>query len=207
MKKIKLGLHEKTVDERVAQGNAIKTAMTGNANFTTPNPPLTAVGTSVTDLQAAKIARDNAIEAAKAATETLHTKTKAYDSTITQLAAYAENITAGDPVKLEGAGFELRANATAVNELGQVHDLRVITNGVPGRFDLRWDQLTGAKMYEVQITATPATESSWQTVKISAPTKLRIEELASGTRQYVRVRGVTKQFAGQWSNPVDKIVP
>jgi hypothetical protein len=36
---------------------------------------------------------------------------------------------------------------------------------------------------------------------------LRIEELTSGTRQYVRVRGVAKQFARQWSSPVDKIVP
>jgi hypothetical protein len=207
MKKIKLGLASKSVDEKVAQGNAIKTAMTGNANFNTPLPDMATFGTKITELQAAKIARDNAIEAAKAATETLHLKEKAYDTTITQLAAYAENVTAGDPVKLESGGFELRANATAVTELGQVHDLRVITNGVPGRFDLRWDALHGAKMYEVQITATPADDASWDTEKISAPTKLRIEGLTSGTRQYVRVRGVAKQFAGQWSSTVDKIVP
>jgi hypothetical protein len=207
MKKIKLGLSHKTVDEKVAQGTAIKTAMTGNANFSTPNPSLATVGTKTTALQAAKVARDNAIEAAKAATEALHAAEADYDATITQLAAYAENITAGDPVKLESGGFELRSNATSVTDLDQVHDLRVVTNGVPGRFEVRWDNVHGAKMYEVQITATPADESSWETAKISAPTRLRIEDLPSGTRQYTRVRAVAKQLTGPWSSTVDKIVP
>jgi hypothetical protein len=51
MAKVKLGLRELTPDERVDLANTIKTAMTGNANFTTPNPTLAAYGTLITTAQ------------------------------------------------------------------------------------------------------------------------------------------------------------
>jgi hypothetical protein len=37
MAKVKLGLQNLTPDQLIALANTIKTAMTGNANFTTPN--------------------------------------------------------------------------------------------------------------------------------------------------------------------------
>jgi hypothetical protein len=48
MSKVKLGLQKLTRDQKLDQANTIKTAMTGNANFTTPNPTLAAYGTFVT---------------------------------------------------------------------------------------------------------------------------------------------------------------
>ena len=51
MAKVKLGLSRLNPDEVVALANTIKTAMTGNANFTTPNPTLTALGTLITTAQ------------------------------------------------------------------------------------------------------------------------------------------------------------
>jgi hypothetical protein len=48
MAKVKLGLRNLTPDEKVELANTIKTAMTGNANFTTPNPTLTSHGTMIT---------------------------------------------------------------------------------------------------------------------------------------------------------------
>jgi hypothetical protein len=44
MAKVKMGLSRLTPDELVDLANTIKTAMTGNANFTTPNPTLAALG-------------------------------------------------------------------------------------------------------------------------------------------------------------------
>jgi hypothetical protein len=45
MAKVKLGLRNLTPDEKVDLANTIKTATTGNANFTTPNPTLPTYGT------------------------------------------------------------------------------------------------------------------------------------------------------------------
>src|SRR3954470_17759434 len=92
MKAVKLGLSEKSWVELASQGVSIKAAMTGNANFSSPNPTLAVFSGKITDLQAAITARDNAVEAAKAATEALHAAAAAYKVSITQLAAYAENV-------------------------------------------------------------------------------------------------------------------
>ena len=51
MAKVKLGLSRLSPDELVDRGNTIKTAMTGNANFATPNPTLVALGTLITTAQ------------------------------------------------------------------------------------------------------------------------------------------------------------
>ncbi len=139
MKYIKLLLGQKSVDEKVTQGTSIKTAMTGNPNFQTPNPSLTAVGTVVTNLQTKQVARANAVEAAKAATVDLHAAEDAYDLTITQLAAYAEGVTLGDPVKLESGGFELRNPRTPATGPDRVENLQVITNRFSGRFLANWN--------------------------------------------------------------------
>jgi hypothetical protein len=51
MAKVKLGLKNLTPDQKIDLANTIKTAMTGNANFTTPNPTLAAYGTLITTAQ------------------------------------------------------------------------------------------------------------------------------------------------------------
>ena len=51
MAKVKLGLKELSPDQKVDLANTIKTAMTGNANFTTPNPPLATIATLITTAQ------------------------------------------------------------------------------------------------------------------------------------------------------------
>jgi hypothetical protein len=47
MSKVKLGLKNLTRDQKLDQANTIKTAMTGNANFPTPNPSHTTLGTAI----------------------------------------------------------------------------------------------------------------------------------------------------------------
>ena len=44
MPKVKLALQKLSPDQKVDLANTIKTAMTGNANFPTPNPTLAALG-------------------------------------------------------------------------------------------------------------------------------------------------------------------
>ena len=53
MAKVKLGLGDMRVLEKVQFGDTVHTALTGNPNFVTPLPPLTAVQTVTDDLRAA----------------------------------------------------------------------------------------------------------------------------------------------------------
>jgi hypothetical protein len=65
MAKVKVGVKGLSRDQLADKGDAIKTAMTGNASFSTPNPPLTTIGTQVTALRT-KIAAINTAKAALA---------------------------------------------------------------------------------------------------------------------------------------------
>jgi hypothetical protein len=47
MAKVKLALKGLTRDQLADKGDTIKTALTGNANFPTPNPPLATMGTFI----------------------------------------------------------------------------------------------------------------------------------------------------------------
>ncbi len=207
MKYIKLGLSDLNVDGKVAQGNAIKTGMTGNINFPSPNPTPGTLGTVTNDLAAKKIARDNLVEACKAATEALHLAEKLYDLTITQIAAYAEGAVLGDPVKLEGAGFTMRKNPQPIGTPGQVQDLRLTSNTFAGRLFARWEPVKGVSSYEVQICPDPVVEANWRGLTPSTASNYVIEGLPSATRQWLRVRAVTKKAVGPWSQLANKVVP
>ena len=47
MLRVRLNLKNLTVTEKIAKGRQIVTAMTNNASFPTPNPPLTEVTTAL----------------------------------------------------------------------------------------------------------------------------------------------------------------
>ena len=50
MAKVKLGLKGKSIQQKLTTGQNIITAMTGNANFPTPNPTLASLTTLRTNL-------------------------------------------------------------------------------------------------------------------------------------------------------------
>ena len=50
MARVRLNLSKLTITEKIARGRQIVTAMTNNASFPNPHPPLTDVSTAVDDL-------------------------------------------------------------------------------------------------------------------------------------------------------------
>jgi hypothetical protein len=207
MRYIKLELSKKTVDEKVAQGKAIKAGMTGNANFPTPTPSLACLGDIIATLAAKKVARDRAFEAARAATADLHAAEQAYDLAASQLGAYAEGAVGSDVPKLEAVGFPLRKAPEPIVALDMVTDLKVTSNSYSGTLFARWKPLRGTKTYEVQLCADPAVDAHWRSIKPSPSSSTTIEGLVPGTKMWVRVRGVAKKIVGPWSQPACKVVP
>ena len=207
MRKVKLSLAQKDAAQKVGQGNTIKTAMTNNTNFNTPNPPLPGFGTVITNLSTKKAAYDTLVESIKMAKDDLEEAEATYDLNVTQLAAYAENVTAGDGVKLESGGFELRALPVPVGQLGQVQGLKVKASIFPGELKAIWKGLRGAKSYEVQYSLDPFSDSTWKSAESVTMNRTEIDSLVSGSKIWVRVRGIGKSPAGPWCEPVCRIVP
>ena len=208
MSKPKLALRTRTPDETVALANTIITAMTGNANFATPNPTLASV-TTLKTAAATKIAAYNtALAAAATALSDRDTAVAALGAALTQLAAYVENITAGDPVKIESAGMAVRNTPAPIGPMPQVQSLAAMASEFDGALDLSWAPVRGAITYEVHTSVDPVTPTSWTFKDTSVKTSTTLNSFTSGSKMWLRVRAVgADNNKGPWSDPAVKTVP
>jgi len=208
MAKVKLGLSRLGPDELVTLANTIKTAMTGNANFTTPNPTLAALGTLITTAQT-KIA---SYESAKAAVDTAlsdrDTALAALRAGLSQEADYVQNVSAGDATKIESAGMSVRDDGSPIGTPTQVLNLVVTAGDNDGTLDASWDPVRGAASYEIQTSVDPVSGTSWAFKQSATKSNANIAGLTSGTKMWVRVRAVgSGNSTGPWSDPATKVVP
>jgi hypothetical protein len=208
MAKITLKLSRLKPEEVVQLGTTINTAMTGNANFATPVPPLATLAAGVA---AAQTAIANYENTAALLRERLLERDAAIDSLkglIRQEASYVVGITDGDAVKILSAGMNLAAHAPAVVAMPQVQDLAATSGANDGEVDLRWKKIRNAHSYEIQISASPITATSWGSSVTCTRASYRMEGLTSGARLWFRVRAIGgRSMPGAWSDPATKTVP
>jgi hypothetical protein len=95
MSKVKLDLKSLNPDAIVALANTIKTAMTGNANFGTPNPTMVLLGTDITNATTKINAYNSALTASQTAMADRDAALATLRQSLSQLAAYVENISGG----------------------------------------------------------------------------------------------------------------
>ena len=208
MAKVKLGLNGLTPDELVAFASVVKTAMTGNANFTTPNPTLAALNTLITALQTKIATYNTALAAVDPALADRDTAEVALRGGLTSLAAYVDNISGGDRTKIESAGMSVRANNTPLGPMPQVLNLILEASEFEGALEAHWDPVRGAASYELQTSVDPVTGSSWAFKDISSSSAIHLNTFTSGDKMWVRVRAIgAESNKGPWSDPAAKTVP
>ena len=207
MAKIALGLGKLKPEPKIQLAKDIKTGMTGNANVPNPNPSLVALGTLITNSET-KLTAVNALEESlKAARLDLENTLMALDAGLTQEAAYVQDVTGGDAVKIATTNMPIKRPSEPIGPLGQVLDLAVKEGANEGALKAKRKKLRGAKSYEVQVSVDPFTPTSWRGVEPSSKVRTVISGLTSGAKMWVRVRGIGKGDPGAWSDPATKIVP
>lgn len=157
---IKAGASRLTPSDLAVKTNYVVAKMTGNLAFATPSPDLATV-------TAASTALENALEAAKSrASEAIAAKNEAartLRALLTDLARYVNSVAEGDSAIALSSGFEA-ALPPAPIVLAAPAELRARMSAYAGAIDLSWARVRGSRLYEVQMTATPDVEASWQTV-------------------------------------------
>ena len=207
MAKVKLTL-DRLADAQVIQHcTNIKTAMTGNANFATPTPTLTALGTLITAATTKLTTAENAQTAAKQATADKDVALDALRAAAAQLATYVDLIANGDESKILSAGMAVRAPRTPAGVPPTVMNLFLTAGDNAGTLDLQWDPLPEARTYEIELSPDPVTGTSWSSRPSVTKSKALVTGLTSGSRQWARVRAVNAAGQGAWSDPATKIVP
>ena len=208
--KVKLDLRSKSDSDVLTFAQAHETAMTGNANFTTPLPAATAFTSARAAYATALGVFNTAQAAAKLATQNKDTARAALESALTQRGNYVEltAATAADPVAvIESAGFNPRAAKTPAGVPAQVANLAVTAGDHDGELNAQWDPVPGAKTYEVQTSPDPFTATSWSKTKSVTPSAAVLAGFTSGARIWVRVRAIGAGGEGNYSSEISKIVP
>ena len=207
MAKIALGLGKLKPEPKIQLAKDIKTGMTGNANTPNPNPPLATIGTLTTTAET-KLTAVNALEETlKVARQELENALSALDGGLTLEAAYVQDVTGGDAVKIATTNMPIKRPSVPIGPLGQVQDLKVKAWLHEGELHAGWKKLRGAASYDVQVCADPISPTGWRSVEPSSKVRTVITGLTSGAKMWVKVRGIGKGDPGQWSDPATKIVP
>ena len=207
MAKIALGLGKLKPEAKIQLAKDIKTGMTANANTPTPNPPLATIGTLTTTAET-KLTGVNALEEQlQAARLDLANALIALDAGLTQEAAYVQDVTGGDAVKIATTNMPMRRPNEPIGPLGQVLALAVKAGVNAGELKASWKKLRGAASYEVQVSVDPFTPMTWRGVAPSSKIRTVIDGLTSGAKMWVRVRGIGSGDPGPWSDPATMIAP
>lgn len=206
MSSAKIGLDGLSVPAKIQYGRRIGAAITGNPNFTAPNPQMGAFTAAIDDMETkfndAKAAR----LAAKGKTQIQDAAIDAFDLMVVQLASYVDNVSAGDGTIIESAGFAVRATPAPVGELPAPTDVSAKPGEHPGHADVKWKSVYGASAYNIE-RATDSAELTWAFIGSSTKAEASLNSMQSGKKYWHRVAALGSAGQSAWSDPVPMLAP
>ena len=206
MANIALNTNRLPITGKIVKGQQIITMSTGNPLVPGNVAALTAFGNAQADL----IAANDAYETSRGVTANLLSQRDdaeaAWNTTLNGLAGVTENATQGDKTAILSAGFDVRGPKTPPPPISAPTGVAVATNGSPGVSKVKWNPVTRAKSYLVEMSPDPITEKSWE--QVDTPTKASCEATGAepGKIQWFRVAAVNASGAGPWSEPAKRPV-
>lgn len=207
MAKVKLNFRRLSVPEKVAKARQIATAMSGNARFPNPNPPLAAITAGANSLDDAYTTLQATKQAVKTAATDQTVKEDALDQLVSQIASYVENVAGNDETIITTAGMDAKAPASPSTVPNAPSGLDATSGDRDGEIDLSWNPSANSKSYVVQQSADPNSTTGWTHAGTSTKSSITIDGLTAGTRYWFRVSALGASGQSGWSDPATKIAP
>jgi hypothetical protein len=201
MAKIKTNASNIPVAVKLTKGQDIINKSTNNADVPGNTQALADFTAAHTALAAAHADAVGTRGVAKQKTTDLKAATKGWHAALNALASHTESVTKGDPSKIQGAGFDVRAAKTPPLALAAVQNLKAQTNGVEGYTKLAWTPLAGASAYVIECSPDPITATSWRPVGNSTRAAFTGNGATAGQKCWYRVAGLNATGQGPWSDP------
>ncbi len=189
--------------------NAIKAGLTSNANFSSPSPTATQIGTAITDLVTAENARATAEGALTAALEAEAQKEEALRAILRASATNCQDAVKNDPedtqrTKLLSANFPLKSDADpGTPDMTPPQSFFVNRGDHDGFVDGGCDRIAAAKMYRVRHGISAS--GPWTTGYEGTKSSFTIEGLAAGERWFQMQAFVGGTWT-EWSDPARCVV-
>ncbi len=184
MKYVKMGFYGITIPLFIQMCRFILSKLTGNVNFTTPNPSLASIKTAVDALEQSY---ENASKGGILLTADMYVKHQALLDLMKLLAAYIQNASGGDGTKIGSSGFAIRNTSHTPIDLIAPTNVKAKPSEIAGNVDLSWKKVVGNKMYVVQMTTVADAQSGWVTIGMCTKTKFTATGLTPGHKYWFRV--------------------
>lgn len=197
MYRIKIAFRTMTVAKILLIGRSIVTALTGNADFTTPDPSLTDVTKALDNLETAQ---ENAINGGVNETAIRDSRLETAVNLLTILGWYVQWQAKGDKLKILSAGFEVIATNTVPLEMVKVQGVKAKRGALKGTIDVSWKPVKGSRTYLVEMT-TDVNTDTWTKAGEPTKTKLTVAALTPGTNYWFRISAIGTLGAGPESDP------
>lgn len=193
-------------DELLVRGTTVLQAMTDNAHFPAPSPPLTDLETHLEDFQE-KLAnarrrgspQDTAIK---------NDSRQVLASTLKQLAFHVTTVSDGVLQKLLSSGFEVSGYPTSGDVPNGVTGIFIRDGRQSGQMRLDFNREPSALLYEYRYTADvdEADEPIWnEPVTTSSSRQNILAPLVPFRRYFVQVRAMNGYGKSDWSAIVSHI--
>jgi hypothetical protein len=207
---VALGLEKLNRSAKVTQGNATHTAMTNDP----VTYPVLVFGALLADL----LAKTDALSVADAATETgshlsfdeAETAEIAWDTSMRALAAAIQTKANANPTIaaeiIHGAALKSKREPDKKGPAIPVSGLTASVTGLGNAIKLGFKSINPyGTQYDIQMTTTPAIESSWEAIALITARRTLVEELVNGTRYYFRVRAINSLGKSIFSDVVTQV--
>jgi len=210
MKKIKYNLQNKSVEQKLTDGDVIGLKLANDANAEVQQAGQNLLQ-KTNDLKLAHELQIKTQKDAVTATEDVHTKETNYNEMMTAAGNKAMEKYPKDTEKWLSLGFVLSADkTTSTGKPGKCLNLAVTTGDLHCCADLGWDKVLNAKNYLLDMNEIdPTVEANWKPCEPKTCTKssATIINLTSGKRTYFRVTASNASGNGVPSEPVSKMIP
>lgn len=206
--KAKLNFRGLSIPAKIAKAQQVVAALTGNANFPNPHPPLADITGVINATQSKSAERDATLQRGRTQTTELGALEDQLDALMNQIVSHVDSVSAGDEAKILSAGLDTRAAATATTQPPSPPAALDATAGDrDGELDASWDTTAGAKSYIIETSEDPPTPTSWKHAGVSTKSRFTIKGLQSGKRYWIRVAAINSAGQSGWSDPATKIAP
>jgi len=175
--------------------------MTGNVNFSTPDPTLASVTTLANEFEQAI---NNADAGGSYDKSVRDSKKEELIDTMHNLGAYVLFTAKGDRLVAESSGFTIAKDPAPKPPIEKPNGLN-LTDGVnAGELLLLFKKVSGARSYMYQISLDPSDELKWVTMHGTIRKNL-FTGLESGKKYYVRVVALGTNSQVVYSDVVSRV--
>ncbi|MBI2272112.1 MAG: fibronectin type III domain-containing protein [Bacteroidetes bacterium] len=202
MKKVVLKLKERSVPNKIDFARSVVLQMTGNPNFTTPNPALASITTAANDVDAAYV---KALNGGPQDTADMRNKEAVLDQLLMAEGYYVEIIANEIPATAEAT---ILSAGMSVKQTGSINIsmLSVTQGSVPGSVKLRRKAEGRGVVYKWQMSDDPFSNASWKDAGEGSLASFEIVGLRPVTRYWFRVAVIDGNVQGEFSDPVTFVV-